>query len=276
MMNMTLKDAYTIGEAAKKCYISKKTLRFYDEQGILRPDKVGENHYRYYSLETLLTIPVLKYYKQMGFTLSEIRNFADGGSLNKTRKLFADKVNELEIEKNHWEEKYTSAVDWLELIEEAQTVLENQVTEVSVKFREKETYIYLDQAYNNVPMDAIINIEFTNFIEDMHNAITGPVIIQYPSWEKRMNDTCKTMRIVQKTILTQGAQTMELGGGLFLSSYHIGGHEDISTTYERMTDWANSHGYKCNDVCYERYVVDYWTTKNKSDFVTEVLIEVSR
>jgi len=273
---MKLQNSYTIGEAAEKCGVSRKTLRFYDGQGILRPDKIGENNYRYYSPETLLTIPVLKYYKQMGFTLSEIRKFVEGSSLNNTRKIFDQKIHELEIEKNAWYEKYVSVVDWFELIEEAQMVLENNVTEVGIKYQEKGTYLYMDQSYNDAPMEAIINIEFTNFVEYKQNAITGPVIIQYPSSRERMDGTCKTMRMVQKTIKSQESSTMEFGGGLFLSCYHIGAHERIVETYEKIAAWAEEHEYTCGEQCYERYVVDYWTTKNKSDFVTEILIDVSR
>jgi len=273
---MKLQDSYTIGEAAEKCGVSKKALRFYDEQGILRPDKIGENNYRYYSTETLLTIPILKYYKQMGFTLSEIRKFVEGISLNQTRRVFVQKVDELEVERNAWYEKHTSVVDWLELIEEAQTVLENNATEVGVKFRERGTYFYMEQPYNSAPMEAIINIEFTNEVERVQNAITGPVLIKYPSCKERMAGTCKTMRLVQKTILPQETSTLEFGGGLYLSCYHIGAHEQIALTYEKMMAWAQKQGYQCGDECYERYVVDYWTTKNSVDFVTEILIDVSR
>jgi len=273
---MNLQDSYTIGEAAEKCGVSKKALRFYDEQGLLRPDKIGENNYRYYSTETLLTIPILKYYKQMGFTLSEMRNFVEGSSLNQTRRVFAQKVDELNIEQNAWYQKHRSVVDWLELIEEAQTVLENNATEVGVKFREKGSYFYMEQPYNSAPMEAIINIEFTNEVARAQNAITGPVLIQFPSGKERMTGTCKSMRLVQKTILPQEASIMEFGGGLYLSCYHIGAHEHIGETYQKMMDWAQTHKYVCGEECFERYVVDYWTTKNSTDFVTEILIDVSR
>ena len=40
---------YSIGEVSKLCNVSKKALRFYDEIGIISPDKVSpSNHYRYY------------------------------------------------------------------------------------------------------------------------------------------------------------------------------------------------------------------------------------
>lgn len=70
---------YLIGEASKICKISKKTLRYYSDTGVVLPDKIDEETgYRYYSKETLLNVPVLKYYKQMGFKLNEMKDVISG------------------------------------------------------------------------------------------------------------------------------------------------------------------------------------------------------
>lgn len=40
----------SIGEFSKICQVSAKTLRYYDEIGLLRPEEINpENGYRYYS-----------------------------------------------------------------------------------------------------------------------------------------------------------------------------------------------------------------------------------
>jgi len=267
---------YSIGEASKKCNISTKALRYYDQNGILQPDKVCDNKYRYYSAETLLTIPIVNYYKQMGFTLSEMRGYINGSNLGDMRRLFRKKVAQHTAEKDAWHEKHTSTVDWLELIEEAQTVIENNANQVGVKFKDKATYFYMEQPYKSDPMDAVINIEFTNRVAEVKNAITGPVIIKYPSIKDRMAGTCKTMTMVQKTIWSQPTSSFEFGGCLFLSCYHIGAHENIAETYEKMLGWAKKYDYICDEVCYERYVVDHWTTKNTSEHVAEILIAISK
>lgn len=44
---------FQTGEFAKLCGVNKRTLHYYDEQGIFSPDHVGENHYRYYSARQL-------------------------------------------------------------------------------------------------------------------------------------------------------------------------------------------------------------------------------
>ncbi len=64
---------YSIGEVSKICNISRKALRYYDEIGLVSPDKICENNYRYYSRQNMLLVPVIRYYKQMGFKLEEMR-----------------------------------------------------------------------------------------------------------------------------------------------------------------------------------------------------------
>ena len=79
---MNDEQLYTIGEVSKICNVSRKALRFYDKIGIIRPDKISEeNGYRFYSRETVLFVPVIKYFKQMGFKLEEMREFLKGLSL---------------------------------------------------------------------------------------------------------------------------------------------------------------------------------------------------
>ena len=57
---MAANKLYSIGEVSKLCNISTKALRFYDKIGVIAPDEVGENGYRYYPLDTILRIPILK------------------------------------------------------------------------------------------------------------------------------------------------------------------------------------------------------------------------
>ena len=59
-----------------------------------------------------------------------------------------------------------------------------------------------------------------------------------------------------------------------LSAYHIGDHEHIPKTYQRIHEWAEQYGYRCGEASIERYVADYWTTKRREDFVTEILVEI--
>ena len=43
----------SIGEAADRLGVSVRTLRWYDEIGLVSPAEVGENGYRYYDREAM-------------------------------------------------------------------------------------------------------------------------------------------------------------------------------------------------------------------------------
>ena len=70
-----MKRYFSIGEMAKFFNLSIKTLRYYDEIGLIKPSYVNEqNRYRYYSVEQFIVLDLIKNGKQMGMSLEEIKN----------------------------------------------------------------------------------------------------------------------------------------------------------------------------------------------------------
>ncbi|MBQ9014609.1 MAG: MerR family transcriptional regulator [Firmicutes bacterium] len=280
---MTAKEAtgeklYSIGEVSKICNVSKKALRFYDEIGIISPDQVSsKTHYRYYSRRSLLDLTILKYYKQMGFKLEETRDLLHSEEYRHMERGFLEKINELQDEQLAVNVKLTSVTDWYELLVEAQTVIENDVRDVSVKFIETKEYGFMDQDYISDSMEAVINLQWTDYLETIGNEITGAVHIVYPSWKDRVSGRCDKMRIMQEMILPcKPEQMVQMGGEMMLSCYHIGPHDTIGETYQKMEAWAKEHGYNLAEDSWERYVTDCWTTKNEDMYVTEIRIGATR
>ncbi len=59
--------AYTVNNTQNKLSgISIRTLHFYDEIGLLKPAFYGENHYRYYEEEQLLSLQQILFYRELG------------------------------------------------------------------------------------------------------------------------------------------------------------------------------------------------------------------
>ncbi|PHR28821.1 MAG: MerR family transcriptional regulator [Desulfotalea sp.] len=277
---MEKKGQYFIGDMSCICNISKKALRYYDEINLIPSQRDNCNNYRFYTDDSLLAVPVIKYYKQMGFTLEKIKDFIDGDSPNVFKSMqvsFQEKLNELEIEQEDIRRKHVSVKDWYELIFEAETVIENDIHEVSIKFVEPTCVLFQDQNYSTHLKSAIINLQFTKHVEDLNCEITGPVIINYSSYEDRIDDHEQNIKLLQKTIMPcpEGHQ-YQFGGHMMVTCYHIGAHDNINETYKRMEAWARSNGYTLEDESFERYVTDYWTTSNTTKFVTEILIKASR
>lgn len=280
---MKYKNQYSIGEVSKICNISTKALRFYDKLGLITSERDEVNNYRYYSKEAILAVPVIKYYKQMGFTLDEMKCFLEGkvdvehSIYNTVQRSFNTKIEYLQKTLEETQRQLTSVKDWHDLITEAEMVIDNNIHEVSVKFIEPSTYLYQEQQFKNDIKASIINIKFTNYVEEINNEITGPVIINFSSFKDRMANKEQPIKILQKTLMKcKESETIGFGKHIMVSCYHIGSHDNIDDTYEKISYWAGKHGYVLGEESFERYVTDYWTTSNNALYVTEVLINASR
>ena len=64
---------YKSGEFAKKAHITKKTLRYYDENNILRPSFVNESGARFYSDNDFAKLQQIIFLKYLSFSLADIK-----------------------------------------------------------------------------------------------------------------------------------------------------------------------------------------------------------
>ena len=227
---------YSIGEVSSICNISKKALRFYDKIHIISPDYISEeNKYRYYNRRTLLLVPVIKYYKQMGFKLEEMKEVLESETYEVHQESFRNKIDELKRLREDINVSYISVNDWYDLIMEAVSVIENKVTEVSVKYIESMRVCYMEQEFTHNYMDSIINIEWTNYLEEIGHAITGAVYLEFLDVKEKMEGKPTKVRVFQRGAKDiEDSRTMNIGGKMMLSAYHIGSHDNINETYEKI------------------------------------------
>lgn len=87
---------YTISQFAKLCSTSTKTIRFYDNKGILPADYVSEeNGYRFYEEGTIEIFRQISKLKEAGFTLAEIDQHLKAQDGISTEKFIDKKIEEL-------------------------------------------------------------------------------------------------------------------------------------------------------------------------------------
>jgi DNA-binding transcriptional MerR regulator len=88
---------YKIGDFSRLTNISIRTLRYYDEIGILKPEYVDPySGYRYYTDKNLDEVRSITFLKQLSFSLEEIAQYKD----SLTSEVLEYKKNQL-IEKRN-------------------------------------------------------------------------------------------------------------------------------------------------------------------------------
>jgi DNA polymerase III alpha subunit len=109
---------YTISEIGKFTDLTPRTLRHYEEMGLITPSRRGSNGYRYYEEEVLTKVIEIKKYKSMDFSLEEINSFLNfegseleeilNSKLNAKLKSIEEEVQRLTKSKNEVELKLSA------------------------------------------------------------------------------------------------------------------------------------------------------------------------
>jgi DNA-binding transcriptional MerR regulator len=64
---------FTVKQLSQLAGVTPRTLHHYDEIGLLKPSRVGDNGYRYYGEESLLRLQQILLYRELDMPLDEIK-----------------------------------------------------------------------------------------------------------------------------------------------------------------------------------------------------------
>ncbi|MFQ9409927.1 MAG: MerR family transcriptional regulator [Evtepia gabavorous] len=93
------KHRFKTAEFAALCGVKKDTLLHYDHIGLLKPQWVGENGYRYYSARQIPTYDLIATLRRLGTPLAEIRSYLTRRSPEALMDLLREKEADWEAER---------------------------------------------------------------------------------------------------------------------------------------------------------------------------------
>jgi MerR family transcriptional regulator, thiopeptide resistance regulator len=91
----------TVKQLSKLAGVTPRTLHHYDEIGLLKPSRVGDNGYRYYGEESILRLQQILFYRELGIPLDDIkkiigrRDFDVMGALRSHKEALQKQVTRL-------------------------------------------------------------------------------------------------------------------------------------------------------------------------------------
>jgi len=77
MCGMDTETRYTVKQLARIAGVSARTLHYYDEIGLLRPERNPYNGYRQYGRTAVLRLQQILFLRELGLSLDEIRSLLD-------------------------------------------------------------------------------------------------------------------------------------------------------------------------------------------------------
>jgi DNA-binding transcriptional MerR regulator len=127
----TTENSFSIGQLAREFQVTLRTLRFYEDRGLVSPKRDGMA--RIYSRRDRARLKLVLMGKKVGFSLAEIREMLDLYDLKDGQ------VVQLRVALKRFQEQVDVLKDQRNDIEQAIEELERTVDVVSGMLREKET-----------------------------------------------------------------------------------------------------------------------------------------
>src|SRR6056297_1843205 len=80
-------EFYQIGQISELADISKRTVRYYQEVGLIEPSKLTEGGFRLFNKKDLHRLKIIKVFKDLGFELKEIQDMLPNKTLNTKKEM---------------------------------------------------------------------------------------------------------------------------------------------------------------------------------------------
>ncbi len=93
----------TINEIAKELNITKRAMKYYEEQGLIKVAK-DSNGYRNYSEQDVEILRVISVYRKLGISISDIKKLLEKEDKNILLSILADKERELREKSTEYED----------------------------------------------------------------------------------------------------------------------------------------------------------------------------
>jgi len=79
---MVNQEKFSIKQLSEMAGVSVRTLHFYDQIGLLTPQRMRENNYRFYTHDSLLQLQQILFYREMEFSLDQIKEILNQPDFN--------------------------------------------------------------------------------------------------------------------------------------------------------------------------------------------------
>ena len=121
--DMSKKTRLKIGEFSELMQVTVKTLRHYEQKGLLVPDEVDEwTGYRYYSIDQMQQLKDIRDLQRLGFSLDEIKDLFDDGSHTPTIRQMTENIRETEAQLKELIARRNQLLDWRNARKEMKTM----------------------------------------------------------------------------------------------------------------------------------------------------------
>lgn len=275
---MKSKMRFKIGEFSKLCQVTVKTLRHYEEIGLLAPVEVDEwTGYRYYDIAQLRRMNRIVQLKQLGFTLEEIFDIFDEGFELPTLDRIRSKSESCSEEIAKLVSRQIELAKLEVLLQKQEITMEN-VFERSLPSRIFATHRRKIDTYQE-----LFNLCPNVIGPEMHRLGCECPAPEYCFTIEHQEEYGKDIDIEYFEAVAECKEDSELivfkelpEVPVALCINHYGAYEKMPETFAKLYAYAEAHGYELSKRPRFCYIDGIWNKESVDEWLTEIQLPVKQ
>jgi effector-binding domain-containing protein len=266
-----------IGDFSKFSRVSVKTLRYYDEIGLLKPRRVDEfTGYRYYSADQLPRLNKIVGLKELGLSLDEIATILiDNLSIEKVMGLLQIKHRETMARLQEEEIRLKKVEEWLRKLEKEGVM---PVYDVILKRIEPQKVASVRDTIPSYGDIGNLFNELCSYIGMQKVAFGGPPLAIYYDHEYTEKNVDVEVAVpingmvpAAKRIVSRELPAIEQAACII----HKGHYENFHQAYKALMTWIETNGYQIAGPNREVYLHGPGQG-SPSSYITEIQLPVRK
>ena len=269
------KHLFKTAEFAALCGVKKDTLLHYDHIGLLKPQRVGENGYRYYSARQLATYDLISALRRLDTPLSEIRDYLTRRSPEALLELLEEKEAALEAERKRLERMGSLLRETIRTTKLAQEV---QPGEIRLEELPAATFAVVKAPRFQAFEESVYLLhirELLTWAREQGSGTNSPgdIFSREHLDQEEVREDFYSCPVPEGT---QGWPLHQRPGGTYAVLYHQGSYQSEYGAIRRLRDWVRDQGYEIDGDLYEEDLVNYTTSEDPNSYLLKLSVKIRR
>jgi len=261
---MNSNDLLSIKEFSKFTGLKESTLRYYDEIGLFSPVLRGDNNYRYYSVQQIITVNLINVLASLDIPRKEIIKMSKERDPDSILKLFSEQEEILTAQIRRISESHAIIQTFRRLIEEG-----NRATEGVIYECEMPSMSISLGPDNHFPKDAQF---YQTFMKYCANAKNLNINLSYPIGGYYNDIDALTQNPSQPSnffSITPDGKSKKPAGH-YLVGHIRGYYGDMGDLPQRLCDYAKAHDFSLKGPLYAIYLHDEITSLQPTEYLVQI------
>lgn len=279
---------YSIGKFSNLCNVPIKTIRYYNDIGLLEPSFIDQvTGYRYYDYDKMKELNTIQVLKHCQFSLKEIEQIINGNNDRQDlEKRLNKKVQELEHQQEIIAEQIQTIVQVKNSIWNTETFHPKPIlSSCYIEERPKTQMLSIREKIHIIEMDKLVQKLFER-VYAYQFEIDGELVAILHQQDRNRN-----MAVVELLLPVKGTQQGEhikvIPEGKYACINLKGPYSELHFGYSRLQEWLTEQSLQVEGMFMEQYIEGLIPTEvvnpinikpniglHPNDFLTKVFVKL--